>query len=463
MNHLPGPSGVPLLGNVGIDTAHFHQKLEEWAREYGPIYRMRLMDRRFIVTSRHADIAQVLHDRPDQWRRSRRVASVLEEAAAVGVFAAEGEEWRRQRKLVMHALTPEVINRFHPRLLAMTERLRLRWQAAAQAGQPQRLLRDLKAFALDVAIGMAMGQDQDMVRHEENPLQQDIEFVFAQMARRLVAPVAWWRSIKLPADRAAEAAGLRIRAAVDGFVADARDRMAANPALHDKPDNLLEAMLAAADLPDSGISDETVRANAIIMVFAGEDTTANTIAWMLYLLSRNPQAAARLAEEADALGAPGQAPYLDACVQEAMRLKPVAPVLGAEAVRDVALDGVQIPAGTVIFMLLRHAFEREVSLPDGAEFRPERWLDPAMKEKFDDPARKMLPFGGGPRFCPGRYLAMSEIRTLMSMVARSFTIEALPGAPPVEEMFTFTMTPSALPVLLRPRQRESANSPTGLY
>ena len=451
MDHLPGPAGLPLVGNVGFDTAHFHQRLEQWAREYGPLYRFRMMDRRFLITSRHKDIAQILHDRPDQWRRSRRVASILEEASARGVFSAEGEEWRRQRKLVMHALTPEVINRFHPTLSAMTERLRRRWLAAAEAGQPQHVLRDLKAFALDVIIGMAMGQDQDMLEHEDNPLQRDIEFVFRQVARRLVAPVSYWRKIKLPVDRDTDAAGLRIRTAVDGFIADARRRMAVNPALHDKPGNLLEAMLAACDVPGSGISDAVVQANAINMVFAGEDTTANTIAWLLHLLSQAPEAAARLAREADTAPALDQMPYLDACVQEAMRLKPVAPIMGAEAVQDVALDGVQVPAGVVVFMLLRHAFEREVPLADGNEFRPERWLDPALKEKLDDPGRKMLPFGGGPRFCPGRYLAMCEIRMVMSMLARSFTIHALPGAAPVEELFTFTMTPSALPLLLRPR------------
>lgn len=451
MEHLPGPSGLPLVGNVGIDAARFHRQLEDWAREFGPVYRMRLMDRRFIVTSRHGDIAQILHDRPDQWRRSRRVAGILEEAAASGVFAAEGDEWRRQRKLVMHALTPEVINRFHPTLAAMTGRLRQRWLSAASAGQPQHLLRDLKAFALDVAIGMAMGQDQDMLQHEDKPLQRDIEFLFTQVARRLVAPVQYWHAVKLPADRAADAAGLRVRDAVAGFVADARARMDANPALRDKPGNLLEAMLAAADTPGSGIDDALVQANALIMVFAGEDTTANTIAWLLYLLSRAPQAAARLAQEADAEPGLEHMPYLDACVQEAMRMKPVAPILGAEAVQDVVLDGVQVPAGVVVFMLLRHSFERAVPLADGAEFKPERWLDPAMKEQFGDPGRKMLPFGGGPRFCPGRYLAMCEIRMVMSMVARNFTIEALPGAPPVEEVFSFTMTPSVLPLLLRPR------------
>ncbi len=452
MEHLPGPSGLPLVGNIGLDSAHFHQTLEQWAREHGPVYRFRMLDRRFIVTSRRADIAQILHDRPDQWRRTSRIAGILEEAAARGVFSAEGEEWRRQRKMVMRALTPEVINRFHPTLEAMTQRLRRRWLAAAEAGQPQRLLRDLKAFALDVAIGMAMGQDQDMLENEDNPLQQDIEFVFGQVARRVVAPVTYWRKLKLPVDRATDAAGLRIRAAVNGFIADARARMAANPALFDKPGNLLEAMLAACDLPDSGVSDQVVQANAITMVFAGEDTTANTIAWLLHLLSQHPQAAARLAQEADAAPGLEQMPFLDACVQEAMRLKPVAPLMGAEAVDDVALNGVQVPAGVVVFMLLRHSFALEVPLQDGAEFRPERWLDPVMRQRLDDPARKMLPFGGGPRFCPGRYLAMSEIRMVMSMLMRSFTIHALPDAAPVQEMFTFTMTPSALPLLLRPRQ-----------
>jgi len=453
MEHLPGPAGLPLLGNAaGLDSMHFHQVLERWADEYGPIYRFRLMDRRYISTARRADIAQILHDRPDQWRRTRRLARMLDEAAASGVFSAEGEEWRRQRKLVMHALTPEVIHRFQPTLALMTERLRQRWLAAAQAGQPQRLLRDLKAFALDVTIGMAMGQDQDMLQHEDNPLQQDIEFVFSRLARRLVAPMAYWRTVRLPVDRATDAAGDRIRAAVDGFVATARARMAANPILHDKPSNLLEAMLAARDVPGSGITDETVRSNAIVMVFAGEDTTANTLGWLLYLLSRAPATAARLAAEAEAAPDPLQPmPYLEACVQEAMRMKPVAPIMGAEAVSDVALNGVQVPAGTVVFVLLRHAFALEVPLADGDTFRPERWLEDGFGTGINDPGRKLLPFGGGPRFCPGRYLAMCEIRTVLTMVLRHFSIEAAPDAAPVEELFTVTMTPSSLPVLLRTR------------
>src|SRR5262249_10102828 len=156
--------------------------------------------------------------------------------------------------------------------------------------------------------------------------------------------------------------------------------------------------------------------NAIVMVFAGEDTTANTIGWLLYLLANAPAAQARLAAEADAvlgdepLGADptqlGRMPYLDACIQEGMRLKPAAPILGAEAVVDAPLDGVPVPAGVVVFLLLRHAFECDVPMADAAQFRPERWLEQEFREALADPGRKLLPFGGGPRFCPGRYLAM---------------------------------------------------------
>jgi cytochrome P450 len=113
----------------------------------------------------------------------------------------------------------------------------------------------------------------------------------------------------------------------------------------------------------------------------------------------------------------------------------------------VVLGDLAVPAGTVIFMLLRHASERDCELAQPERFMPERWLEGANGQG-DDPGRKLFPFGGGPRFCPGRYLAMAEIKMAMSMLARNFTLERVPGAPPASECFTFTMTPDALPVRL---------------
>lgn len=456
---LPGPKGIPLLGNLPqIDSMQFHRVLENWAIEFGPYYRIRLGRRQMLVVSDNAAVAMLLRERPEAIRRSSRTSLALEELGSQGVFTAEGEEWRMQRKLVMRALTPEVIRNFFPALAGMTERLRRRWLAAATAGQEIDIRRDLKAFALDVTVSLAMGQDINTLEHDDNPLQRDIEAIFNRIARRLTSPVPYWRYVKLPVDRAADACADRIEQAVTGFIAQARKRLEAHPELRAKPTNMLEALIAARDEPDSGLTDEHVIGNAITMVFAGEDTTSNTIAWLLDFVARHPQAAARIQAEADAVlgeermlqdfGKLEQFPYLEAATTEAMRIKPVAALLGMETNMELDIGDVLVPKGTLIMTLLRHAGQQGADVPEPQEFRPERWLADARSAANDSPARKLFPFGGGPRFCPGRYLAMVEIKMVMSMIARNFNLVLDTAAPPVKELFTFTMTPDALPVRL---------------
>ncbi|WP_343730818.1 cytochrome P450 [Duganella sp.] len=460
---LPGPKARPLFGNIReIRAQPFHLVMENWAREHGPLYRFRIMRKQMLATSDRDLIAALLRDRPDVIRRSTRSAEMLNEVGTRGLFTAEGDDWRRQRKLVMRALTPEVIHNFFPTLAAMTDRLRLRWERAIAAGKPVDLLRDLKAYTLDVTIGLAMGQDINTLELEEHPLQRDIEFLFKLVARRLTTPFTYWRVpvLKRAQDHEATAAAARIQTAIAGFIADARQRIAHNPALRQKPANMLEALIVARDEPDSGFTDAEVIGNAITMVFAGEDTTSNTMGWLLEFLADHPPAAARMAQEAsEVLGARAvlddyhlldQLNYIDAATREAMRLKPVAPFMAAETNHDTTLGDLAVPAGTVIFLLLRHSAERANDLAQPERFMPERWLEGANGQG-DDPGRKLFPFGGGPRFCPGRYLAMAEIKMAMSMLARQFALERVPGAPAARECFTFTMTPDKLPVRLASR------------
>ena len=460
IDDLPGPKGRPLIGSVrDISARPFHQVLEGWAREFGPLYRFRIMGKHFVATAERDAIAAVLRDRPEIMRRASRTSTMLEEVGTRGLFTAEGEEWRRQRKLVMRALTPEVIHHFFPTLTALTERLRLRWESAIATGQPVDLLRDLKAYTLDVTIGLVMGQDINTLELEEHPLQRDIEFLFKLVARRLTSPLAYWRIplFRRAHDHEAIAAATRIQRAIFGFIAEARKRIERNPALRAKPSNMLEALIVACDEPDSGFTDEAVVGNAITMVFAGEDTTSNTTAWLIDFLSAHPTAEASMAAEAaQVLGQQAvlddyhlleRLRYIDAATREAMRLKPVAPIMTAQPNEDTVVGELAVPAGTVIFLLMRHSSEREGGLAQPERFLPERWLDGANGQG-DEPSRKLFPFGAGPRFCPGRYLAMAEIKMVMSMLTRNFALERVAGAPPAQECFTFTMTPDALPVRL---------------
>src|SRR5471030_3231221 len=124
---LPGPKGRPIMGSArDINSTRFHQVLENWGREFGALYKFSVLRRTLVVTSDRDVIATLLRDRPDVMRRSSRTSRMLEEAGTKGLFTAEGEQWRRERKLAMRALTPEVIHNFFPKLRALTERLRRR-------------------------------------------------------------------------------------------------------------------------------------------------------------------------------------------------------------------------------------------------------------------------------------------------------------------------------------------------
>jgi cytochrome P450 len=458
---LPGPAGIPLLGNaLQIDSRRFHADLERWERTYGSLYKFRLGSQTIVVSAQKDEIMRLLRDRPDAIQREQRISRIIEEACVSGIFTAEGDLWRQDRKLVMQSLTPDVIHAFFPEFTRQMQRLLSRWQARQAAGQKIDLMRDLKAFTLDVTIGIAMGQDINALENEGDLLQQDIQFVFDRIARRMTAPVPYWRYLKLPADHEAQMRFARIRDSVAGFIVQSRARLDADPARRAKPANMLEAMLVARDAPGSGYTDLNVIGNAITMVFAGEDTTSTSIAWALHFLSTHPQAAEKMATESDAvLGQQGLAddvaslgrlPYLDAVVSESMRLKPVAAFLTLQSHKPLVLSDTLIDAGTPIMILLRRASENAHPLADGDAFVPERWLADGSRG-IDAVNRTIMPFGGGPRFCPGRYLAMVEIREILSMMAKNFRIRLDPGAAPVTESFQFVMAPDSLPISLQPR------------
>ena len=137
-----------------------------------------------------------------------------------------------------------------------------------------------------------------------------------------------------------------------------------------------------------------------------------------------------------------------AVANEALRLRPVAPFSGASANLDTSLGEYFIPKGTTILLLFRPEAVEPTNFADPLAFKPERWLD-APSGPHNPSAQ--IPFGSGPRMCPGRSLALLEMKTLLSMMYKSFDVERAGRAEDVTELFGFTMSPAGLRVRLRPR------------
>lgn len=457
---LPGPRQWPLLGNLPqIDPQRMHRQLEDWAGKYGPLYRAHLGKRELLVVSDTALIATILRDRPDGWRRLGTMRSVVQEMGGHGLFSAEGDDWRRQRRLVMRAFDPAHLQRFFPSLVRVTERFKARLDIAAASGEALDLQALLMRYTVDVTAGLAFGIDMNTLEEPHDPLQAHLDCVFPMMMKRIFSPVPWWRYVRLPSDRRFEAHLAKVHEAVAGFIAAARDRLEREPSRRERPTDLLEAMLVSKE-DGQGLTDSEIVGNVITVLLAGEDTTANTLAWTLHLLHRHPDVWSALVDEVD--GVLGEATVLgdfartkdfdtlEHTVAEAMRLHPVAPFVLMQANGPATVGDVAIEPDTVVLCLMRPGATDTRVADDARDFRPARW-------DADGPRalnKASMPFGAGPRLCPGRYLAMMEMTMVLSTLARNYELVsvATPSGETPRERLAFTMFPMDLRMTLAPRR-----------
>jgi cytochrome P450 len=465
IDQLPGPRGYPLVGNAfQVERARLHQNIEAWAREFGPVFRFRLGRRTVVAITDHEALTAVLRDRPDGFRRTRHMEAIGHEMGLTpGLFSANGDAWKAQRRMVMAGFDPTHVKAYYPSLLKVTQRLRGRWSRAARAGESIELQPELMRYTVDAIAGLAFGAEVNTLESDAEVIQQHLDKIFPALFKRVFSMVAWWRWFPSAADRDLVRSVAAVNDAIAGFIRDARARLAAEPARGARPPNLLEAMIVAADAGDSGVTDLEVAGNVLTMLLAGEDTTANTLAWMIDLLRRHPAALQRAQAEVRALGADSQAftpeqvaslDYLEACAHETMRLKPVAPFQVVEALREVVIAGVRIPEGTPIWCVMRADSVDARHFPEPLAFRPERWLAGAGAGHEASSAKRVsMPFGAGPRVCPGRYLALLEIKMAMAMLLAHFDITevTVPAGGETVEHMAFTMMPVGLRMRLRER------------
>ncbi len=455
---LPGPRGLPLVGNaLQLKPSRMQQTIERWADKYGCPYRIHLGMQRAIVISDETMIRQALKERPDKFRRFPALETIAQEMGINGLFPAEGADWQRQRRAWMQALNFHQVKPFFAKLTATTARLQRRWERAAENGEPIDVQADLMRYTVDVTTEFAFGHATNTLEEEGDIIQHHLGKLFYMLNRRLTIPIPYWRWFKLPIDRELDESLLAVREFTNGMIEDARRRIEANPALASQPGNLLEALLVARDEDGSTYSDDEIFGNTVVALLAGEDTTANTIAWMMHMLSTHRDTQNKLQAEVDSvLGQDTQwsrmedgtsLKYLDAVSSETLRVKPVAPLILLCANEDMTLGKLFVPAGTHLILALRHLSTSDACYPNADDFSPERWIDNS-KQRIENQAP--MPFGGGPRMCPGRNLAQMEIRSVVAMLARNFEIEPYDDRE-VTELMAFTLVPKNLRLRLTKR------------
>jgi cytochrome P450 len=427
---IPGPSNRypgALLVAFRRDPLGFLTRL---AREYGDVAQARFGRQRVVLLSHPDYVRDVLvteHRRFHKGIGLQRAKALLGE----GLLTSEGEFHRRQRRLAQPAFHAQRIAAYGATMAAYAERAAERWVRLADAAGGGPLLLDVHAEMMRLTLGIV----------GRTLFGADIEGEAEEIGRAVATSLGVFRSfttlpfysllerLPLPATRRFAAARRRLDATVYRLIAERRADAAGR-------DDLLSMLLLAQDEESSGagMTDEQLRDEALTLLLAGHETTANALSWTWYLLAQHPEVERRLhAEIAEAVGTSAvtagdlsRLPYAWRVLAESMRLYPPAWVIGRLAVADHEVAGYRIPVGAVV-LLSQWVVQRDPRFFEEPErFEPDRWTEDARAAR---PRFSYFPFGGGPRICIGEQFAWMEGVLLLATIARRWRLRLAPDRP----------------------------------
>jgi cytochrome P450 len=421
---------------------HFEQAVVSGTGLFGPA----------VVLSDPAAIRRVFVENVANYRKDDLQRTVLAPGLGEGLLTAEGEAWKRARRIVAPLFTPRAVAGLAARMeapaLVTAERMGRR-----RPGRVVDIAADMTRVTYDVLSETLFSNAIDGgaerfsaalsayfdTQGRIDPL--DILKVPAFVPRL-------GRIMAKPAIRFFEGEVIRIIRARQQALAEGRiDRT--------RPD-LLTALLDARD-PEggAGLTDGEVGANIVTFIGAGHETTANVLTWSLYLLSQAPGVREAVEREADAVAGDvvGAAlgdglPMTRAVIEEAMRLFPPVASLSRTALEADRVGDTVIPKGALVVVspYVLHRHRRLWADPD--RFVPERFLEPA-RSSIDRFA--YLPFGAGPRICVGAQFAMVEAVIVLSTLVRRLGFEYAGEGEPVPVQRITLRPRDGMPMRVTPR------------
>jgi cytochrome P450 len=341
----------------------------------------------------------------------------LRKLVGQGLITSDGDYWKQHRRMLGPHFTPAAVQDYSGMMAGTIAHMLARWEKTGQQAGPLHMGDEMLRLTMSI-IGRAMfsfdlGEEPTEVGRA---LQEAFTFIPASSFDP-PAPI----SFLLPAHRRFK----RNLKVIDRFIYD----QIAKGRREGEREDLLSVMLNARDEETGrGMSDRQLRDEAITLFFAGFETTARSLTWGWYLLSRNPEVMEALVAESDAvLG--GRLPaagdlerltYARMVVDETLRLYPPTAVLARQNVEPDEIGGYSIPRMSLVTLAPYVVHRYPAYWPDAERFDPQRFTPEASAAR---PKFAYIPFAAGPRVCLGNSFALMEMVFAFAMAAGRFRFE----------------------------------------
>ncbi|NJR80018.1 cytochrome P450 [Sphingomonas corticis] len=384
-------------------------------------------------------IGRVLLDNKANYERPALVRRLLRGGLGDGLFNAEGESWREQRRIVAPTFSPAAVAGFAKPIAHVVQEQVARWPAGTR---PMDMAAEATSATMGIIAATLFGGDSRLTA----PAAAGHITAMLDAAGRARLTALLGMPALGPGSSRARAGGRFLRDTL-GALADERARTGGRD---DFFGGLVAALHARYPAPQAR---ELAVDNAVTFYVAGHETTANALTWTIYLLAAQPllqetlrvEALAALGGDVETLDA--RLPRLRAVLDEALRLYPPAPRLDREAMADDELAGHAVRRGDLvsIWPYVLHRHRAWWDQPDA--FDPERFLG---DRRVGMHRYQYLPFGAGPRVCVGARFAVVEALIVLAhwLAARRFSLR---GGPPPVPVGRVTLRPAGgMPLELAP-------------
>uniref|UniRef100_A0AAX7U2Y9 Cytochrome P450, family 24, subfamily A, polypeptide 1 n=1 Tax=Astatotilapia calliptera TaxID=8154 RepID=A0AAX7U2Y9_ASTCA len=437
LDEIPGPTNWPLVGSLfellrkgGLTRQH--EALVDYHKKFGKIFRMKLGSFESVhigapclleaLYRKEANYPQRLEIKP--WKAYRDLRD-----EAYGLLILEGKDWQRvrsafQQKLMKPTEVVKLDGKINEVLVDFVGRI----GNISNNGKIEDLYFELNKWSFEticlILYGKRFGLLQETVNEEAMNFITAVKTMMSTFGMMMVTPVELHKSLNTKTWQDHTAAWDRIFSTAKVYIDKKLKRNATRA-----PDDLIGDILH-----QSSLSKKELYAAITELQIGGVETTANSMLWFIFNLSRNPSAQKKLLQEIREIVPPDQdpsgehiknMPYLKACLKESMRLSPSVPFTSRTLDKDTVLGYYAIPKGTVL-MINSHALgSNEEYFDDGKQFKPERWL----RENNTINPFAHVPFGIGKRMCIGRRLAELQLQLAMCWLVRDYEIVATDNEP----------------------------------
>ncbi|MEQ1698287.1 MAG: cytochrome P450 [Hyphomicrobiaceae bacterium] len=407
---------------------------------YGPVIALNMANQRVVLVTDPELFKHVLVSKADNYIK---YFDGLKPIFGKSMITNDGALWQKIRMPQQPAFHPDMFAEYIPYFLTAIEQKMKLWDGLAESGETVEMVEQTWTLAADMICKALFDRDMpfnphvvfkcvktytDVMNHKEIRLKRQAGELFEVTDEDAAKAMEVWHGVPPSV-----------------IASDPRE---------DRERTLLSMIQAAVDDPDVPEFDQAQAVDELKQyLWAGTETTALTLAWALYEISRNPQMAERIRAESEAVfgdRAPTAADYSGlvytrAVIQETMRIYPPIWGLIRIAAQDDIIGGKQIKAGDRVVLFAYGAHHNPKYWDEPESFIPERWTDKTKKQvKYS-----YIPFGAGKRSCIGGAMSQVENTLALSILLRRFQPEYV-GPIPAGIHATVTLTPKGgLPFKIR--------------